>query len=312
MQTPKFLFTSDSKGTIAVWNIKQQKLLKRFETYKLNKITSIAASTNNKSQFTGNQKGYLYGFSIQKNFKPLTEYGAKILFEIRCLKITPNNQYLFASCYGGLLKKWDITKHELVKDFGKIHDYPINTMAISNDSKFLYTAGSNGCIHQFDIETNSLQKVIKGCIQKTNGRIYSMAITSDNKHLFTSDQNGFLMQQEVQQDQYNLKKDYGKIHDNCIYSIAVSKDGKCLFTSSYGGYLKQWGFSCEENSVEEKNNHGKVTWGDINEIVCTDDSRYLFTSDDRGFVKQWDVKSSQLVKNYGKIHMNHIYSITLS
>ena len=38
--------------------------------------------------------------------------------------------------------------------------------------------------------------------------------------------------------------------------------------------------------------------------------KYLFTSDNDGYLKQWDIKQRKLVKNWGKIHLCGIISIT--
>ena len=61
--------------------------------------------------------------------------------------ISEDDQMLFTSDHGGYVKQWKITDEGLVliKDYGRIHQHNINSIAITKNGEYLYTSDNSGC-----------------------------------------------------------------------------------------------------------------------------------------------------------------------
>ena len=71
---PKYLFTSDFKGYLKQWDIKQQKLMKDFGEIHSAQIFSITATNDGRYLFTSDDKGYLKQWDIEQQ-KLMKDFG---------------------------------------------------------------------------------------------------------------------------------------------------------------------------------------------------------------------------------------------
>jgi WD40 repeat protein len=125
---------------------------------------------------------------------------------------------LFASDEGGNLTQFDIETARLVKNFGKVHEGGINSMALTKNNEFLFTADKYGNLKQFSVPdstlVNDLPKIHKAIIYsigKFQCNLKSLVTTWDDEFLFTSDSDGVLKQWYVNEKRVTYMKKGKKI-----------------------------------------------------------------------------------------------------
>lgn len=213
--------------------------------------------------------------------------------------------YLFTADDLGNQKQFDIKDKVLVKEYKKVHKGPINSMAISSDSKLVFTSDGQGQMKQFELIKNELI-LVQDYKQVHDGEIWSIVSTPDQKYIFTADNEGYLKQWSI--NNKKLYEDYGQIHKDFIYSIVVTNDSQYLFTSDGAGHQKQ--FSIKYQSLVK--DYGEIHEGGIYSMTISSNSEDLFTSDNWGCLKQFSIHSQSLIRDYGKVHDSEIYCMTIS
>jgi WD40 repeat protein len=139
------------------------------------------------------------------------------------LTVTPDGKCLLTSDIAGNLKQWDIATQELLKNYEKVHDDYIRSIAVSSGTPCYILTSSLGDIKQINMD----QKIVyrEWGIVHPKTRIHSMTCHPDGQTLFTSDGMGVLREWNIEEG--NLVKDWGEVHQTeYINSIAVSRDGK--------------------------------------------------------------------------------------
>lgn len=133
---------------------------------------------------------------------PLKEY-PKVKTNIYALEITPDSKYFFIAGVNGFLQQYALAEQQLLKDYGetcstshglveeKCH---IKAMAISPDSKYLFTSDDRGHLKQYDVAKKELTSNLG---QIHTGGIFSLVVTPDSEFLFTSTEYGILRQYKI-------------------------------------------------------------------------------------------------------------------
>ena len=72
------------------------------------------------------------------------------------MKISADGEKLLVGDYQGRLKLISARDGELIKDFGRVHDYAITGIVITVDQKFWFTCSTNGELKQWNYGDNTL------------------------------------------------------------------------------------------------------------------------------------------------------------
>jgi len=104
-----------------------------------------------------------------------------------------------------------------------MHDSSVRTMAISDNSRYLFTADCNGYLKHWDLKA---KKLVKEYIRGHEGWISSMVVVQwDDENfepvMITGDNLGCLKERVL--DTQKLVKDYKKIHNGRIKSMFLSR-----------------------------------------------------------------------------------------
>ena len=156
--------------------------------------------------------------------------------------ITPDSQYLLTADYYGYLKQWSVKNLELYKDYGKVHQGAIWSMAITSNGKYLFTAGGmyqKGFLKQWDLFKKELKKDY-GLISKSE--IYSIALAPDQDCLYTTGEEGRLLKILIEEERVIEDFVIEKLSDDSsdkIVNIGVTFDGQYLFVNNDNGCLRQ-------------------------------------------------------------------------
>ena len=225
------LFTSDDKGILKQFNLKNLEFEHNYGFIHKTRINSICCS-----------QLYVYTSDIQGNINQLSISEKKIFHQyneicessILSITCTEKCQYQVVTDDTGHLKQIDTNKNTLVKDYGKIFDCSIFTVKITKNGKFCFVASEDGGIKQYDLK----EKIITCDYGKIHeGKIYSICCSPNSQILFTSDDNG--CQKQFDTGKKKLIYDYGEIHSGRIKSMVVSIDSKYLYTTDNTATLKE-------------------------------------------------------------------------
>ena len=225
------LFTSDDKGILKQFNLKNLEFEHNYGFIHNTRINSICCS-----------ELYVYTSDIQGNINQLSiseknichEYKKICESSILSIACTKKCQYQVATDDTGHLKQIDTNKNIIVKDYSKIFDCSIFTVTITNNGKFCFVASEDGGLKQYDLK----EKIITSDYGKIHeGSIYSICCSPNSQILFTSDDNG--CQKQLDTDKKKLIYDYGEIHSGRIKSMVVSIDSKYLYTTDNTATLKE-------------------------------------------------------------------------
>jgi WD40 repeat protein len=139
---------------------------------------------------------------IDNQLIPLKKY-PKVDTPIYALEVTPDSKYFFIAGAKGFLQQYSLIDQLLLKSYGanfagfdgvKSGKSHIKAMAISPDSRFLFTGDDRGWCKQYDI---SKKEMLYDLGQVHVGGIFSLVVTPDSGFLFTSSEYGILRQYKI-------------------------------------------------------------------------------------------------------------------
>ena len=163
---------------------------------KENEVTNPFKDSSKDKQLSPN---HIYSYRSHNNkghISPKSEYDQflqtkqKITYEVCSNMLSVNIKTLEKSFYNsgeyfltidtfGILKQWDPQEKHLDLNKGKVFNGIVESMLISQCSRYLFISGRKGLLRQWNIKNNNLYKDW-GQIHK--GIIYTMAFTKDNKY----------------------------------------------------------------------------------------------------------------------------------
>lgn len=295
--------------------------------------------------FTSDWKGHLYEWDIdnQELVKSYTDIGCST--GIQYITSVNNGEFLFIGCFGGYFKQLSVKHKMIIKDYGRIYQEDISSIAISLDGENLFVSDVFGNLKQYSVKRQFMVKDY-GIVHE-NG-IISMITTIFGPFQYTGGKNGDLKKWHIATKE--IVHEWKKAHSNgCggVYSMVETNCGEFLFTSGFknlkkwsieqnsqvqdikiahftsisamavsdthlftsdiDGYLKKW--TLENFTKDAAECMGKVHKRSINSICVSKNGKYQFTSDNIGNLKQWCLPSIELKKNYGQVHDSEIFSI---
>jgi WD40 repeat protein len=101
--------------------------------------------------------GKLMQWSVSQK-KVTKEYGGIMAGCISSMVLTSGKNYLFLSDNDGCLKKLDVKKQKVVRDYGKIHGQ-ILSIAITSDDKYIFTSDFDDTGHVKQISVRHGQMI---------------------------------------------------------------------------------------------------------------------------------------------------------
>ena len=102
------------------------------------------------------------------------------------LAITPDNQTLIGSVEGDLLF-YDLETLDVVDRWNDLHEAPIDHMVMSDDASMIATAGGDGYVKVWDLDTGDLLDSIPVAPEE---RVGSVGFANDDRHVLASTPSG--------------------------------------------------------------------------------------------------------------------------
>jgi hypothetical protein len=69
------------------------------------------------------------------------------------MAITADDRYLFASDHWGEVKQFRVSDGRMVKHYGQLFKYGIQSMTTTPDNKYLFTGGTSGYLKQICLKS---------------------------------------------------------------------------------------------------------------------------------------------------------------
>lgn len=116
------------------------------------------------------------------------------------------------------MKQFGVKDGNLTKDYSKVHERFIYSMATTPDSRYLFVTGNRGCLVQFDIRSQTLRKDY-GRAHANDTDICEIVVSPNSKHFWTSDDAGVVKEWSVEFE--GLQRDWGQVHKGRIHSMTI-------------------------------------------------------------------------------------------
>ena len=226
----KTLVTGSWDGIIKFWDLRQQQLRKTLTDSETHVFGSLAITPDGKTLVSnGNSRGSVIQlWELSTGALKRSSIYHISNFPAVSLAISLDGKTL-ASAIGNEVTIWDLHTEEL-KQTIESHSNGITAVVISMNGDTLVTAGHDGKVKVWNLQTGELQQTFTDDFS-----IHSVAISPDGKTVFASNWNNTIKIWDIGTGElnYTLRSDF------TINSLVMSADGKTLVGG--GGNLEPGG-----------------------------------------------------------------------
>ena len=226
-----FTTSLDNNGATVLkqWSTKTRNLLSTHKDFLSNNeehITALKTSPDSLNLYLITNQGNLQEFSVpNRKFNDQSH----ILSESEILSacISTNNEFLFCGLSDGRLLQFSLSKKEIVKDYGKIHDHGITIIDKTSDGMFIFTGDNSSKQNQWCMLRNKML-MHYGELENIS-QIDSIAITPCSTFIYVGGQDDMVLRKwDVRERE--LIENLGEIEkQKSGYRMKISGDGKWLF-----------------------------------------------------------------------------------
>ena len=319
-----YLYTCGNEGSINQYSQINEKinLVKPFGQIKKG-IQCFAVTPNWKYFFIAGENGFLCQFSVD-NQTLVKDYGTihnpscdhlETCCNIKFMISTLDSKYLFISDDTGQLTQIDVEAMLVFKNFGRIHQGGIYSMAITTDYQF--TSSEFGILRQYNIAS---QKLFKDYKKVHQGSIYSIVLHDKHNILFVSNDKGDLKQLSLSEMTDAEAKpaiyDNGNLVNSAIMSMKITPDLDNIFINTENGNLSQWLLEKDAKFNYFKMQHLKdfklSVHFSVDSFDFSTDSRLLYTADRKKNLKIWDIENGTCIdETLSEIHRGRVWTIKI-
>lgn len=177
--------------------------------------------------------------------------------------------------------------------------FKINTFALTQDSKNLIYATTNGNIAQFSIR----KKIIKNDVPLSTGNLFAILLTKDEKHILVTGEESVIHVFSYPSLEH-VKSMEG--HEETVMRIIQTPDGKTMFSCSEDSTVRRWNlddFSGGEVLIRHE--------GKCKSIALEPNGRYLFSGGEDQLIRVYDIQSETVIQQLSG-HTNWIWALAVS
>ena len=219
--------------------------------------------------------------------------------ESSCFTISPNGKYMINN-----LNIWDIKTGDLLFKLTG-HTDRVNSLAVSNDSRYLLSGSNDWSVKLWELSTGALIRTFTG----HKFELTSVAFSHNCKYVISSSNDGKINVWDFQNG--NLVKSFGKLsptlnadktwekYQNSMYSIAISNDDQYITGGFSDGTIFIWEFDTGKLIYQLK------THNSTSEIEFSSDRKKIFhNSGTKTHI--WDLKTGSLIKTIDSIEFKSL------
>ena len=250
------------------------------------------------------------------NKEPTNNYPAKqteskkniLLYTVLLLIFIIIGGFLYFSSieYKKIIKNVAISKTEdqnrlhitLLKTL-KGHKSYVDSVAISQDGKYIVSGSGDNTIKIWDRSSGKLLKTLKG----HKSYVHSVAISQDGKYIVSGSGDNTIKIWDRSSGKL-LKTLKG--HKDSVWSVAISQDGKYIVSGSEDKTIKIWDRSSGK-LLKTLKGHKDSVWS----VAISQDGKYIVSGSEDKTIKIWDRSSGKLLKTL-KGHKDSVLSVAIS
>ena len=260
---------TDRKGTIQIKSLNDLKTL-----------ATVRTTFKGISTFDFSSNGLYFAYNSQKSECTVMDSRALSVIKQFTLKdcniikvLLPSEPYVIVGCDDGTIVKCNYLNQEKIEF--KYNKLPISAMAVSIDGKLLYTGHTNGIIHSWNIEENSI--VAK--TQLNSGKINDLSVAQNNKLLVSCADDGVIILWKS--DSLSpIKKMYEK-QTGSVYSVSYATNKPYICTVSQDCSIRIWDLITGTVNMQAYKNETRInkirikSYNENTYIVVTTDTAIL-------------------------------------
>jgi WD40 repeat protein len=217
------------------------------------------------------------------------------------VRFSPDGKVLAAAGYetgsGNPIYLFDLATG---KERSRLAGHPsggIRRLLFTPDGKQLLSAGFDGCVRLWDLDTGKQSRLI----QVESGTVYGIALSPDGRTLATAGRDGLRLWD------LNTGKDMPRTdmnQHNCV-AVAFAPDGK-LVASGDSSCVKLW-----ELATGKVVNVLSGFRGELAQLLFSRDGRTLYTSSYDRFIRLWEVRTARLIHE-AEGHSGWVWGLALA
>ena len=289
------LATSDTNGSIQIWNLKDGKQLALCSGHN-SWVWSLAYSPSQPILASCGQDHQVrlwdsHTGQCLKLLEGHTGIATAVAF-------SQDSQWLASTSGDQTIRLWSVATGQCLQVLHG-HAACVWSAVFHPDGKTLFSAGEDNIIRRWDIERGQ-------CIQTLTGHqhwVRTIALSPDGQHLISGSYDQTLKHWDMHTGSC-LATLSG--HHKPITAVAFSTDGKTLASSSYDQTVKLWCLASQQ-CVQTLQKHTNFVWS-----VALHPTQPLLASGGEDYTARlWDLQTGQCTKTF-QGHSNSIYAISLA
>jgi WD40 repeat protein len=281
-------------------------------------VTALAVTPDGSTMFTGGKDGHLMIWDLATG--DLLQQVQACNARINDIAVSPDNTYVVTAGEDGYVKVWDAVTAELlialpahlggpnsqgaVGRFNQTirsakeltsprysaHRVPAvlsaNSVAISPDSLFFFTAGDDGYVRKYSVEENYNQTF---AVYAGPFGVNKLLLNASGQYLFAGGSNGYVNIYSAELG--TLESQILAYENGSIESLALSTNEACLLTGATTGELRIWD-ATTGSLIKKINAHA----GDVHWIGVLSDDSMILTGGQDGMLRAWSWNSDLLAE----------------
>ena len=250
-ENKNILIFNNSKNSIIIWDVKEDKLIKKILIKNEKEIKCLKLSDNEKMIYTGGKSCSVKIIDIENTEFPITlGFHEKT---ITCIEISKNGKILITASKDKKIKIWNPKKKKFIKIF-QYHKNIINCLKISNCQNNLYSGGSDFTIVIWDLKNKNFKQVLGN----HNGSVYSLEILKNRNLLFSGGEDHKIKLWDI------INNEFLGVFGSCESSIRIlkfSNDFKSLFVAETDKILKVYKILDKDSVDDFSDSFGSINFG---------------------------------------------------
>jgi WD40 repeat protein len=267
------MFTGGKDGHLMIWDLATGDLLQQVQACNA-RINDIAVSPDNTYVVTAGEDGYV------KVWDAVT---AELLIALPAHLGGPNSQ----GAVGRLNQTIRSTKELTSPRYSAVRVPAVlsaNSIAISPDSLFFYTAGDDGYIRKYSVEENYNQTF---SVYAGPFGVNKLLLNASGQYLFAGNNDGYVNIYSAELG--TLESQILAYENGAVKSLALSTNEACLLTGATTGEVRIWD-ATTGSLIKKIRAHA----GDVNWIGVLADDSMILTGGEDGMLRAWAWNSDLL------------------